>query len=153
MIVSVRDACREDAGAIRSLEDAAFDHPWSAASIEATLRDPLSRVWVVAAPSASPAPGVVRAWAAFRSLGDEAELLRIATHPDQQRQGHARMLLETVWPTLRAASVIRVHLEVRADNHPALALYATFGFRPAGRRPGYYRDGTDALTLTRQLLP
>lgn len=154
----IRGARLDDEQAIRILEDSAFAHPWSSASIQTTLRDPLTRVWIVAAISSngrSSGSGSesAQAWAAVRCLGDEAELLRIATHPEQRRQGRARQLLDIAWPILSAAGIVRCHLEVRADNAPALALYSTFGFQQAGRRRGYYRDGTDALTLTSQLVP
>jgi ribosomal-protein-alanine N-acetyltransferase len=36
---------------------------------------------------------------------------------------------------------------VRADNQPALALYARFGFAPVGVRPRYYPGGEDALIM------
>jgi len=40
-----------------------------------------------------------------------------------------------------------VFLEVRASNIPAIALYRRLGFSDAGTRPGYYRNGDDALLL------
>jgi ribosomal-protein-alanine N-acetyltransferase len=40
-------------------------------------------------------------------------------------------------------------LEVRASNDVAQALYRSFGFEVAGRRPRYYSDdGEDALVMT-----
>jgi ribosomal-protein-alanine N-acetyltransferase len=40
-------------------------------------------------------------------------------------------------------------LEVRAGNEAAQALYQSFGFLVAGRRPRYYTDdGEDALVMT-----
>ena len=38
-------------------------------------------------------------------------------------------------------------LEVSIGNKAARALYERAGFAPAGRRPRYYADGTDALVL------
>ena len=41
-------------------------------------------------------------------------------------------------------------LEVRTSNGPAIRLYERFGFRPAGRRHGYYHDNReDALIMWR----
>ena len=56
-----------------------------------------------------------------------------------------------LWRRLRAAGAARCHLEVRLDNAGALALYHALGFEICGRRQGYYRDGSDALVLRRDL--
>jgi ribosomal protein S18 acetylase RimI-like enzyme len=39
-------------------------------------------------------------------------------------------------------------LEVSALNDGALAFYAAEGWAQLDRRPGYYRDGSDARVLT-----
>jgi hypothetical protein len=43
-----------------------------------------------------------------------------------------------------------VSLEVATDNAVAQALYRQRGFVVEGRRPRYYRDGTDALIMWRR---
>jgi ribosomal protein S18 acetylase RimI-like enzyme len=42
-------------------------------------------------------------------------------------------------------------LEVSAGNEPAIALYEQAGFAEIDRRRRYYRDGSDALVLAREL--
>jgi ribosomal-protein-alanine N-acetyltransferase len=80
-----------------------------------------------------------------RQVLDEAEILTIGvTAP---RQGIATALLREGLAALRAHGVAAVFLEVAADNAPARALYARFGFVQAGRRRRYYANGDDALTL------
>lgn len=89
-------------------------------------------------------------FALARTIADEAELLLIAVDPDCQRRGVGKSLLHHFIEQARASGAEKLHLEVR-DNNPAVILYATAGFVPAGRRPNYYRgiDGTkhDAVTL------
>ena len=86
----------------------------------------------------------------FRTVADEAELLLLAVDPAHQHRGIGRRLLEQFVEQARASGVRRVHLEVR-DGNPAVQMYRRAGFRPAGRRPKYYRgsDGRqyDAITL------
>ncbi len=90
----------------------------------------------------------------FRTVADEAELLLLAVAPDHQHRGIGRLLLEQFVEQARAAGARRVHLEVR-DGNPAVELYRRAGFRPAGRRPDYYRGNEgcqyDAITLAHLL--
>jgi len=87
-----------------------------------------------------------------RAAADEAEVLSIGTLPAGRRGGIARRLLDAALARLVAAGIGRVFLEVGVGNGAALALYASRGFRRAGRRPGYYtRPGEppeDALVLS-----
>lgn len=90
----------------------------------------------------------------FRTIAGEAELLLLAVSPDHQRHGIGRLMLKQFVDCARAAAANRVHLEVR-DGNPAVQMYRLAGFKPAGRRPNYYRgsDGRqfDALTLAYDL--
>ena len=82
---------------------------------------------------------------------DLADLQRIAVHPDHQRQGIARMLLDEVLAQAAGSGANRVLLEVSASNAPALAFYAASDFVEIDRRRRYYRDGTDAVVMRRSL--
>jgi [ribosomal protein S18]-alanine N-acetyltransferase len=92
------------------------------------------------------------AYACFLEAAGEAELLRVAVAPARRRQGHARRLLNEGFARLSAAGAVSCHLEVRSANLGALALYRALGFEVCGLRRLYYRDGSDALVLRRELL-
>lgn len=87
------------------------------------------------------------AFAVFQPLVDEAELLFIGVKETHQKQGAARRLLTHAIEELHRAGCTQIHLEVRADNDAAHALYQSFGFVQCGRRPAYYRDGQDAILM------
>lgn len=93
--------------------------------------------------------GQVLGCAVFRELLDEAELLNILVSPDVRRQGIGRSLLHALIAALGQARCL--HLEVRAGNAPAIALYEGAGFIPVGRRRGYYpaADGREDALLMR----
>jgi len=96
-----------------------------------------------------------QSFALVRVIVDEAELLTIATHPNAQRQGHARALME-MWKTkARQRGAQQAFLEVASDNIAAQRLYHSDGFVQSGLRRGYYpRDGApaaDAVIMTRDL--
>jgi len=76
-----------------------------------------------------------RAWG-LPGVECEARILSIAVDPAWQGRGIGRRLLEMTLGRLRARRVACVRLEVRPDNEPALRLYRSVGFRPAGD----YRD-------------
>jgi ribosomal-protein-alanine N-acetyltransferase len=100
--------------------------------------------------------GDLRAFALLRVVLDEGEVLTIACHPDHRRQGLAAAALDDAASDARAHGALTLHLEVAADNLPAQALYARTGFRPTGRRRGYYRrpgGAVDAILMTRSLAP
>ena len=71
-------------------------------------------------------------------LFELAELYRIGTHPDWQRQGVARSLLNKAIAYLKDTQAESLQLEVRADNHSAIALYDNLGFVELYRRRNYY---------------
>lgn len=95
--------------------------------------------------------GDTRAFVLGRVILDEAEILTVATDPVHRRKGLARLALLDFLSAARMAGAIRVFLEVDEANTAARALYAQAGFRPCGRRRGYYRHAegpaTDALLL------
>jgi len=92
-----------------------------------------------------------RAFALFRILGDEAELLTIGT--TRPGDGDGALLLSEVVTRGLAAGAKRLFLEVSDANKAALYLYRQAGFVEIGRRPKYYPDGSDALTMRLNLMP
>ena len=141
-----REAVAADLPALARLEAAAFADPWSAEMLAAELANPGSLVLVLAGPGAA-----LLGYACFRQGGGEAELLRVAVEPAARGRGLARRLIAAGCERLRAAGVASCHLEVRPGNEAALAVYRALGFTLAGRRRAYYRDGSDALVLRRDL--
>ncbi|GAB4551164.1 MAG: GNAT family N-acetyltransferase [Ruegeria sp.] len=95
------------------------------------------------------------AFALFQVIGDEAELLTIATHPDHQRQGLARALMQSWQARAAELGARRAVLDVAADNAAAIALYQSCGYARCGLRRAYYRrpgaDNVDAIVMERTL--
>jgi [ribosomal protein S18]-alanine N-acetyltransferase len=80
----------------------------------------------------------------------EYEVHTIGVDPAYQGRGVGRRLLDELL-NLTAGAV--VHLEVRTDNAPAIALYRSVGFAEVGLRRRYYRvSGADAYTMRREAL-
>jgi ribosomal-protein-alanine N-acetyltransferase len=78
---------------------------------------------------------------------DDAHVTNIAVDPDWQRRGIAtELLLELCWKA-RERGCQGMSLEVRVSNTAAQALYARFGFAPAGVRRKYYENVEDAIVM------
>ena len=81
----------------------------------------------------------------------EEELLLFAIDPAHRKKGLGKRLLEYFADSARSRKAERLILEMRRGN-PAERLYRTFGFKPIGERPKYYRtpDGNriDAITFS-----
>jgi ribosomal-protein-alanine N-acetyltransferase len=87
------------------------------------------------------------AYAVIWLLGDELELIDVATAEHARRRGAARTLLRAVVEHYRDAGSTAMFLEVRAGNQPAIQLYESLGFDTTRTRRGYYSNGEDALEM------
>ncbi|MDT7834771.1 GNAT family N-acetyltransferase [Aquabacterium sp. OR-4] len=80
-------------------------------------------------------------------------MLGLSVAPEAQGQGVGRALMTALLDYAdRWAQVLRLELQVFADNQRAIALYESLGFRCEGRHIGYaLRDGqyVDSLSMAR----
>ncbi|PJX26762.1 ribosomal-protein-alanine N-acetyltransferase [Psychrobacter sp. L7] len=94
---------------------------------------------------------VVQGYCLYQSVFEQAEILRIGTHPDYQRRGIASQIFAQLHLVLRDKQVDSLLLEVRADNAPAIALYKQQGFEVIHQRKNYYqlaqKPAVDALIM------
>ena len=123
---------------------AAFRHsrPWSAHEFADLLRS--RHCFVV---------GNAQSFALVRVIVDEAELLTLATHPDHQRQGLGRKVMQRWQQKAEAQGAQEAFLEVASNNIAAQTLYQSCGFVTVGIREGYYEEKgqhpVDALLMRR----
>jgi ribosomal protein S18 acetylase RimI-like enzyme len=82
-----------------------------------------------------------------------ARLYSIAVDERMRGKGIARMLMQAAereaWDHRRAY----LRLEVRKDNHAAIRLYQSLGYRRLGEHPDYYDDHMDAWRFEKSLAP
>jgi [ribosomal protein S18]-alanine N-acetyltransferase len=91
--------------------------------------------------------GKLLGWAAATRLLDRSELEYVVVDASHRGRGIARALLQGWMLWARELGAEELLLEVRASNAAALRLYRGLGFVEQGRRPGYYRDPTEAGVL------
>ena len=82
---------------------------------------------------------------------DELHITSLAVDPIHQRKGLGKFLLSDLIKRSKSLHTNRIHLEVKEQNKPAIALYKSMGFKSTGTRSNFYKDGSDALIFTKHL--
>jgi ribosomal-protein-alanine N-acetyltransferase len=145
---SIRPMRSADVPAIRLIERASYDYPWS----ERIFRDCLRvgyRAWVAAAMDHS-----VVGYCLLSIAAGESHVLNLCVAPAARRQGIAGLLLAEMIAQAKAENAEVMNLEVRPSNKTARRLYKRTGFVRIATRPNYYpaRGGReDALLLSLRL--
>ena len=92
----------------------------------------------------------------LRIIGDEAEIITIATLPEYRQQGIGKKIVQSMLGLAKKQNVKEIFLEVRESNIAAQKLYLSAGFAIISKRKNYYHneDGTceDALIMKMDLL-
>ena len=91
--------------------------------------------------------GLCSAWLVL----DELHITSIAVQPIHQRKGLGKFLLSDLIKRSSLLSANQIHLEVKDTNIPAKAFYKSMGFKTIGNRSNFYKDGSDALLLTKEI--
>ena len=135
--MEIRRSTPRDAAAIAELEAEIFSDPWSERDICDTICTEGAMCY------SAIKDGVPVAYIIGRIIAPEAEIYRIATHPDYRGRGIAYRLLDYAVKTERGRGLERLFLEVRSKNLAALSLYRAYGFEKIGIRKNYYKNPDD----------
>lgn len=140
--------------AVANIETLVQPHDaWTEQTLAEMLAQDSTHIMIVYKPEGKADNNKVIGYCFYQVIFEQAEILRIGTHPDYQRQGIASQLFATLNNELINNKVENLLLEVRADNAPALALYEQQGFVVIHKRRGYYQlphqPSVDALIMQR----
>lgn len=142
----IRRLQKEDLEAVELLETALFPSPWYRCVLESEWQEnPFAHLYVLE--SDRRICGYIDFWITFET----AQLARIAVAKDAQRKGYASLLMDFMIEECERAMCENISLEVRVDNHAAIALYERYGFIKAALRKGYYEDGSDGDLMIKPL--
>ena len=119
---------------------------WSEGALRSMIGD-AGAIARVARRGGSDALGFVLA----RCAADEVEVLIAAVAGPMRRAGIGTALVTDALAEATRAGARQAHLEVRASNAAAIALYEALGFVAVGRRPRYYAATEDAVLMSRAL--
>lgn len=127
----------EDLAEVLAIEQATFSNPWPRESFQYEIdKNPLSYPTVARAKGTDGAEvaGYCVKWVVF----DHMHIQNIAVHPEHQKRGLGRYLLEEALVRGRRLGAKSVQLEVRESNVAAQHLYDSMGFRKVGKKKRYY---------------
>lgn len=141
----VRRATVADLDGLAAVEVACFADPWSLSSLDNELRATHGRGWLIEQ------GGRVVASLVGWQLFEELHINRLGVLPTLRQRGLGRHLLAQAMAEAHNEGATVALLELRADNHAALALYRGAGFGDCGVRKRYYHDGTDAVLMNKVL--
>lgn len=161
--IRVEQMTLSDLDEVLTIERASFTSPWSKKAFLHELLDNDIAITLVAKPAhknmqnsekdisqtiKSQGLDIVLGYACLWLIYDEVHITNLATHPGFRRMGIGNQLLDYIFQLCREKKIIKLTLEVRASNQPAIALYEKFGLRTVTRRKGYYSDTReDALVM------
>ena len=123
-----------DSRSMSDLENRCFTLPWSNEQCAGALKQRSFRAY-----------GLWRAkrliaYISFYLCHEELEIVNFAVLPEERRQGYGNLIMRLLLQTARNAGILKVVLETRASNVPAINLYEKHGFSQCGLRLRYYPD-------------
>ena len=120
---------------------------WSKSQWEKELTDP-KRICIGAINTENKRLlGACTAWLVI----DEIHLTFLAVQPIHQRKGLGKFLISDLIKRSKSLQANQIHLEVKATNNPAKAFYKFMDFKIVGYRRNFYKDGSEAILLSKQL--
>ncbi len=131
---SVRDMQVSDLPSVMVIERSSFTSPWSEDSVLSDLYSGQSMTRVALINES------IAGYFIARQVIDEGQLLDIAVKPEYRQQGIAELLMQDLISGLRMKLVVKLFLEVRANNVAAIRLYEKFGFNTISTRKNYYKN-------------
>jgi len=138
--VKVRKAELGDLPRIVEIEWTIFDDPYPPEYLEMLMRFNQG-IFMVAERN-----GVAIGYVAASMRGRTGHVLSIAVNPKERRKGVGRGLMGRMAEELKARDASRIVLESKKGN-PAIDFYLRLGFRQVGTLPGYYDDGSEAVSM------
>ncbi|MCR5681485.1 MAG: ribosomal protein S18-alanine N-acetyltransferase [Clostridiales bacterium] len=146
--ITVRPASADELPAILAIEDASFTCPWSEESFREAFEAENIAIY------AAHRDGVLVGFSCLLAIGEEAEILNIASSPAVRRSGVGQALLSRMIGEAAAKGVTELYLEVRDSNAAARSLYRKNGFTEIGIRRHYYiKPREDAILMKKTLVP
>ncbi len=142
----LRKRAPQDIDEIMAIEQEAFSMPWSKESYLAELKNHFAYYTVC------DVGGKIAGYGGIWIVFEEAHITNVAVSAEYRRQGIGAAIMLELEKQAREKKALRILLEVRPSNEPALKTYRKLNYLPNNVRPEYYSDnGEDALIMIKLL--
>ncbi len=138
--IRTRPATADDCADLAGIHAGSFGRDWSEAEFEALLRQDNIHGFLALRRRTFRRSAPV-GFVLVRIAGSDSEILTIAVAKPNQGNGIGRQLMEEALRLVYRESVQTLHLEVEAENDPAVGLYTSLDFETVGERKAYYSQG------------
>ena len=129
----VRAMSEADLPLVLQVEKSIYAYPWTPGNFADCLASEY-RCYVLTR------DGALIAYAVQMAVLDEMHLLNLTVSDNFQQKGVGRYLLESLVSDALALQAVKMILEVRRSNFPAIFLYESLEFKQVGLRKNYYPD-------------
>ncbi len=129
------------------LDQKTLDGIWTKSQWERELTDPKRICLGIIELATKKLLGLCSAWLII----DELHITFLAVHPIHQRKGLGKLLLSDLIKRSKSLNTNLIFLEVKDNNETAKAFYKHMGFKTIGNRSNFYKDGSDALILNKEI--
>jgi ribosomal-protein-alanine acetyltransferase len=147
--VSVQKMDIKDLDEVCSIEASQSLIPWSKNMFTEEMGNTFAYCFVIKGIGEVRQP--VIGYVCFRNMVDESELLNIGVHPDQQRVGIGKQLMQFYIDFSRQRGAKTFYLEVNPSNQSAIHLYQSFSYQSLGTRKRFYHGKFDALLMVKKV--
>jgi ribosomal-protein-alanine N-acetyltransferase len=147
--VSVQKMDIKDLDEVCSIEASQSPTPWSKNMFTEEMGNTSAYCFVIKRMDEARQP--VIGYVCFRNIVDESELLNIGVHPDQQRVGVGKKLMEFYIDFSRQRGAKNFYLEVNPSNQSAIHLYQSFSYQSSATRKRFYHGKFDALLMVKKV--
>lgn len=83
---------------------------------------------------------------------EDGEILNFLIDEKYQHLGYGSALFNSLLLEAKQKGAQKVTLEVKNNNYKALNFYKKFNFEQISIRKNYYKDGTDAIVMLKELI-
>ncbi|AFK87617.1 MULTISPECIES: ribosomal protein S18-alanine N-acetyltransferase [Thermoanaerobacterium] len=142
MDIKIRPMVKSDIDKVMEIEYLSFSVPWSFESFVMEVTKNRCAHYIVAE-----VDGKVAGYGGFWVVVDEGHITNIAVHPDFRGQGVGSAIVEGLIELAKTKGITSMTLEVRESNLVAQSLYKKYGFKPVGKRKGYYQDNNEDAVI------
>ena len=142
---------KEDIDLILEIENDSFKKPWGRLSFANEFACQNARTYVVKCRDINGDERII-GYICFRLTAGEMHILKLAVALRWRELGVASRLVQKSLDLALEKNILKVFLEVRQTNYPAINFYHKIGFQIVGRQKHYYPETKeDALVMVKNL--